>query len=126
MIVLGLDLGRKNIGVAISRSGVLAEPFGVWQALPVKEFLKQLHALIIKERVERVVVGFPKTANAQQKKEFRALAERIWQTTKIPVSEIEEDFSTEEAKSTAKNKNEAAHHDASAAQIILERFLSEL
>ena len=126
MITLALDLGLKNIGVAISRSGVVVEPVGVWQAKPVESFLTQLKELTQKEKVKRIVVGLPESASKNQKKEFQKMAEKIFAATKVPVSEIEEDFSTEEAKERTKSRNAAAHEDAAAAQIILERFLEEL
>ncbi len=126
MISLGIDIGSKNIGIAISRSGMVVEPVGVWPALPQDKFFTRLAALTKKEKVERIVVGSNKSASKKQKTAWQKFAEKIYAATSVPVSEIEEDFSTEEAKVRTKSKNRAAHEDATAAQIILERFLEEL
>jgi putative Holliday junction resolvase len=59
--VLGLDLGSKRIGVAVSdRSGTLASPLTVVQRSGRRsDDHERLRRLVVEEEAERVVVGLP-------------------------------------------------------------------
>ena len=61
MRVIGLDLGSKRIGVAVSdRSGTIASPLTVLTRLgdPAADH-RAIAALVAEEEAERVVVGLP-------------------------------------------------------------------
>ena len=59
--VLGLDLGSKRVGVAISdRSGTIASPFVVLQRSgSLRRDHEAIARLVTEEECERVVVGLP-------------------------------------------------------------------
>lgn len=124
--IVALDVGSKNVGVARSRSGVIAEPVGVWPRRPQTAFLQQLRDLLDTEQVELVVIGQPAKLTALQQvafDEFTHEVEHLGVTVKL----IDEDFSTQEAQARTqpKTKQPSGHADAVAAQIILERYLEE-
>ena len=65
MIVLGLDLGTKTLGIAISRTGIIANPYKLLRynneeydklALEVADIIRQ-------ENVTEIALGLPKNIN---------------------------------------------------------------
>ena len=65
MIVLGLDLGTKTLGIAISRTGIIANPYKLLRynneeydklALEVADIVRQ-------ENVTEIALGLPKNMN---------------------------------------------------------------
>jgi len=65
MRVLGIDLGSKRIGIAVSdRSGTIASPLTVLQRSgSVARDHQQIAALVREEEAEAVVVGLPLNMN---------------------------------------------------------------
>ena len=65
MRVLGLDLGAKRIGVAVSdRTGTIASPLSVLQRSGSRHRDHQLiAALVVEEEAEAIVVGLPLNMN---------------------------------------------------------------
>ncbi len=65
MRVLGVDLGSKRIGIAVSdRSGTIASPLTVLQRSgSVARDHQQIAALVLEEEAEAVVVGLPLNMN---------------------------------------------------------------
>ncbi|MDQ1425401.1 MAG: putative pre6S rRNA nuclease [Acidimicrobiaceae bacterium] len=61
MRVLGIDLGTKRIGVAVSdRSGTIASPLTVvMRSGDLERDHQRLRALVVEEEAERVIVGLP-------------------------------------------------------------------
>ena len=61
MRFLGLDLGEKRIGIAISdQTGLLASPLKV---IEEKNLEKELKIIIEEEHIKEMVIGFPKHMN---------------------------------------------------------------
>ncbi|MDO8471931.1 MAG: Holliday junction resolvase RuvX [bacterium] len=122
--VIALDVGSKNVGVARSRSGVIAEPVAVWPRRPQTAFLQQLRDLLDTEQVELVVIGQPAKLTVLQQVDFDEFIHEV-ERLGVPVELIDEDFSTQEAQARTKPKTKQprGHADAVAAQIILERYL---
>ena len=65
MRVLGLDLGAKRIGVAVSdRTGTIASPLSVLQRSGSRQRdHQQIAALVVEEEAEAIVVGLPLNMN---------------------------------------------------------------
>lgn len=112
MAVIALDLGQKRIGVAVSRSGRLVEPVGVWPARPQSDWLRRLQTLVADEQIDTVVVG---AGQAEP-----SLQTAIVQATGAKIVIVDESLSTNEARRRLGRKD---HADEAAAAIILERFL---
>lgn len=71
MSILALDIGSKKIGLAISRSELLAEEFCTVSAGSVDQMIMEIIFLIKREKISKLVIGFPKslkTVSAQEKK----------------------------------------------------------
>jgi len=123
MKYLGIDFGTKRVGVAVSdAAGTIAFPRAT---LPNDaQLFSQLEELVKNEKITRIVVGDtrshggkdnPVTAGAE---EFVVALEK---TLAIPVERVWEMWSSIEASRYAPEGQE--HNDASAAAIILQRFL---
>ncbi len=62
--VLGLDIGDKTIGVAVSDPlGLTAQGIKTIRRKNIKEDLKELESIIEKYNVEKIVAGLPKNMN---------------------------------------------------------------
>ncbi len=88
MRYLGLDLGQKKLGVAISdKSGVIASFYDSLRISSEKEMLDKVLEIIEKEKVDKVVIGYPK--NMDNSEGFRA------KETEDFKKELEKHFSNE-------------------------------
>lgn len=97
--VLGLDLGSKRIGVALSdRSGTIASPFTVIQR---SGSFRVDHAavakLVVEEECERVVVGLPLSLDGSLGRAAQAAvdeAARLATVVGVPVETYDERLTT--------------------------------
>lgn len=122
MNILGIDFGTKNIGLAWVGSGVdIVLPYGriaydVWES--------ELPALIVSERIGRIVVGIPygeegeeTGATARVRLFITQLSERVT----VDIVTTDESFTTREAS----HMEGDASIDEKAAMLILSQYLSE-
>jgi putative Holliday junction resolvase len=143
--VLGIDLGRKRIGLALSdASATLARP---WQAIATPESAEQTVAAIAailadlgpagpraaEGPVEAVVIGLPRRlsgADTELTAAARDLAARLAARTGLAVHLQDERLSSHEAESRLAVRERdwrrrKAKLDAAAAAVILQDFLDE-
>ena len=129
MSFLGLDLGRKRVGVALSH-GIVAEAV---KTLPYDEknttdFIKVIKDIIREQKVKTIVVGLPLGKNGKD------TDQSIWTQGQVEehlvplglrIEFVEESFSTSSASDMLESKNRKALIDSYSAKIILEQFLNE-
>lgn len=92
---IGLDLGSKTCGVAISDAlGMFAHPVETLKYVENMELLQgPLQEIITKERVKHIVLGYPKMMNndvgprAQLSEDFKAMLENWFG---LPVTLVDE------------------------------------
>lgn len=58
-VLLALDVGDARIGVAISRSAIIAEPLCTIERAARKQTLDEIEGIVRRERVTEMVVGLP-------------------------------------------------------------------
>lgn len=88
MRYLGLDLGQKKLGIAISdKSGTIASFYDSLRISSEKEMLDKILEIIEKEKIDKVVIGYPK--NMDNSEGFRA------KETEDFKNELEKHFSNE-------------------------------
>lgn len=69
MIILGLDLGGKRIGVAKTDAlGMMAHPFGILERRSDEKTSEEILELVRKHQVGRVVIGLPKNMDGSSGK----------------------------------------------------------
>lgn len=132
---LGLDVGDKRIGVALSDPlGMLASPLLVIER---KEDAADIAAIlqIVKQcKVEKIIVGLPQSMNGTigaQAEKVKLFGEKLKKESPAPVDFRDERLSTVSAKrmireaGARKSSKKKGEYDAAAAAIILQTFLDE-
>jgi putative Holliday junction resolvase len=132
---MGLDIGTKRIGVAVSdETGTLAQGRGVVTRESDSRAIDQIKSIIEEYKVEEIVAGLPLNMNgtkgerARDCEEFSGLLEK---ETGLPVKLWDERLSTKEvedvlvAADVSRDKRKKVT-DKLAAQIILQDYLDSL
>lgn len=134
MKYLGMDLGTKRIGLAISTSGVLTTPYKLISFKTYEEARDEVIKIIEKEKITCLVLGLPKNMDnsmgfaSERSLNFKKLLE---EKCDLPVNLVDERLSTVEAESIliennysrAKRKNVI---DELSACIILDTYLRKV
>ena len=132
MTYLGLDLGSKTCGIAISdRTGLIASSLEVIRYDDYDELVNKLNNIVISRNVDAVVLGNPKNLDGSLSKrseitlEFKKILEDRFKLNVIMQDEI---LSTVEAErmlisNDTKRKNRKKVIDKIAATIILQSYL---
>jgi putative Holliday junction resolvase len=97
--VLGLDLGSKRVGIALSdRSGTIASPFTVLQRSgSLRKDHEAIARLVAEEECERVVVGLPLSLDGSLGRAAKSAideAERLATVVGVPVETYDERLTT--------------------------------
>lgn len=102
MRVMGLDIGKKRIGVAVANTTTgIATPLRVMDAHEVLDNARAWRMLVEDNEPELLVCGLPKTMRGsvgRQATHIREQAERIAQACELPVEFVDERLSSAEAK----------------------------
>ncbi len=133
MKYMGLDIGDKNIGIAIS-SGIIAQGLCTYRRVDDKKDIDYIKSLIEQHEVFKVISGLPKNMNGSigfQGEKVIAFCEALRKNIdpKIQIEFIDErlttvlanNFMLEADMSRKKRKNIV---DKIAAQIILQDYLN--
>lgn len=124
MSVLGIDYGRKKMGLALAESK-LAEPYKVIRIKSIDQIIKEIVKIVEVERVEKVIVGVSEGKMGEEAKKFAsALSFKL----SAKVETFDETLTTHEAQELSqeagirrsKRKN---LEDAYAATVILQGYL---
>jgi len=120
MNILGVDYGRKRIGLAWVQSGLdVVLPFGL------VESVDQLIKLIKAEKIDKVVFGLPLGLENMEEndntKRIRNFAEEVRKQTGADIDFADERLTTYEAK----NMGGGVSLDEKAATLILQTYLDK-
>ncbi len=124
--ILGVDYGTKRIGLAISdENKVLAFPKDV---IPNDaETLGKIAQVIKEENITEVVVGESRDYKGEPnvvEKDAEVFARKLVEDFGLPIHRIQEFLTSVEARRQSEgNKSFAGRADASAAALILQRYL---
>ncbi|HOB08706.1 MAG: Holliday junction resolvase RuvX [Limnochordia bacterium] len=134
MRVLGLDVGEKTIGVAVSDPlGITAQGLEVIRRSTLDQDLQQLVGLAASYKVEEIVVGMPRRTDGSygpEAEKVELFAKALQKAVSVPVKFWDERFSTVTAQrillegdvSRAKRRQVV---DKVAASIILQAYLDQ-
>jgi putative holliday junction resolvase len=133
---LGLDVGDRRIGVALSDPlGILASPLLVIEREKENADLAAIVKLVKKNGVEMIIVGLPQSMDGSlgaQAEKVKAFAEKLKEQSPVPVEFRDERLTTvvakrmlEEAGIKKSARNKRIEYDAAAAAIILQSYLNE-
>jgi putative Holliday junction resolvase len=131
--VLGLDLGSKRIGIAVSdRSGLIASPFSVLQRSgSERRDHEAISRLVVEEECERIVVGLPLSLDGSVGRAAKSAigeAGRLATVVSVPVETYDERLTTvsaERALMEAKMRADARRRvvDKVAAAVMLQSWI---
>lgn len=137
---LGLDVGDKRIGVALSDpEGILASPLQIINCQGDAVDIARIAEIVAGQDVARVIVGFPRNMNGtlgEQAQKVKEFTEELSKHITVPVELRDERLSTvsaqrqmrdnrpKKSRSRGKIKNKTRYDDVAAA-IILQEYLEE-
>jgi putative Holliday junction resolvase len=127
--ILGIDLGSRRIGVAVSDSGLVATPHSVVRN--EGDIVSKLTTLAESLDAETIVLGLPRRTHASPSdRKYQELAEALRQRTCKPVVLWDETLSTVEAASalraSGRSRRDAQKDiDMHAAAVILQSYLDQ-
>ena len=102
MRTLGVDLGSKRIGLAISdEAGDFAFPAGILESRGRKKDIAALCKLVAEKEIGRIVVGLPIHMDGRRGPEAEKaiqFADALHQVSKIPVDTLDERWTSKEAE----------------------------
>ncbi|MCR4256233.1 MAG: Holliday junction resolvase RuvX [Candidatus Uhrbacteria bacterium] len=128
MRLLGLDYGSARIGVAMGDDVTkVATPWQVMANTDLEDVFLQLHELLAREGVERIVVGIPRpladqTRETGQAKEIRRFIDRL-RMDGFDVVEQNETLTSKIAADQMKEMGQKGKRDDLAAAAILQAYL---
>jgi len=134
MRCLGLDIGDRWIGVALSDpGGILASPVTVIERTEDSKAIKAITDIINKEQVEQVIVGLPLSLDgslSRQAEKVKDFADKLAENIKVPLEYRDERLTTVTAQrlkraSGGKKGRGKTRDDAEAAAVILQSYLEE-
>ncbi len=130
MRVMGLDLGERRIGVALSDpTATIAQPLRTIERRSRKEDFATICALVAEHEVALVVVGMPLTLRSEhgpQARRIERYAMALAEVLPVPVQMWDERYSTAEAIEILQERGRRGRRtdvDAVAAAVILQSFL---
>ena len=128
---MGLDVGDKRIGVALSDpEGILASPHTIIYRNDTKVAIQDIIKIINENQVGHVIVGLPLAMDgsiSRQAEKVTAFTEELSSYTETPIDFRDERLSTVSAKRMMQEVRKVgrARHDAIAAALILQIYLDE-
>jgi putative holliday junction resolvase len=130
--LLGLDIGERRIGVAVSDpAGRVATPLAVLDAPAVMSDATPLRRLVEDYDAERLVVGLPLSMSGEegpQATSVREAAERMAQAVGLPITYVDERLSSVQAERAmaeagASSRRRRGSVDMVAASLLLQAYL---
>ena len=131
MNLLGLDIGERRIGVAVSRgSNIIASPLQTLVYDDQEEVLSRIADIVSDQRIETVVYGVPVDHQGQGAQEAKVLAfvEKLRQRCSAEFAGVDESFTTRLASKTmsemrVKRAKRKELVDQLAAALILQNYI---
>ena len=130
--VLGLDVGKKRIGIAISDPLLItAQPLKAISRMPENKAIQEIKDICSKYYVETIIIGLPKNMNGtigEQAIDCQEFAEKIQQEFDINVIFEDERLTSKQAEFTLREQGKKYTKDKKlvdivSSQIILQQYL---
>jgi len=135
MRILGLDLGSRTIGMAISDElGLTAQGLKTIRRKSAQEDLKELATILSQYKIQKVVVGLPRNMDGSLGKQAEKVLEWVesfQKRTGVPVTTWDERLSTVEAsrillEADLSRRKRKGTVDKVAAVLILQGYLDRI
>lgn len=119
MRYLGIDYGKRKVGLAISE-GEIASPLKIVEVTSLVDALNKINQVIKVEEIDQIVVGLPESGEAANmaKAFIKAMQD------KIQVIVMDETLTSQTAQNDRRELGlKRQHEDAKSAAIILQNYL---
>lgn len=132
MRYLGLDLGTKTLGIALTdKLGLISNPYKTLNFKSYEELVQPLKEIIETQEIHEIALGLPKNMDnslgfaSKRSMEFKVFLENYFD---IPIILVDERLSTVEAErylldTDMSRKKRKEHIDAVAASVILNTYI---
>lgn len=125
MNILGIDWGKKRVGLAWVQSGLdVVLPFGVIETHKVDP-LAEIVTIVKEEKIDVVVFGLPKTLSGAEQENALAVREvgkKVAKATGVTVEFLDERYSSRAADRFGAD---GASRDEKAAMIMVQAYLDQ-
>ncbi|OGM02771.1 hypothetical protein A2115_01680 [Candidatus Woesebacteria bacterium GWA1_41_8] len=126
MRYLGIDYGKKKIGLAVAAT-TISEVYGTLMVSSDTDALKKIGEVIKKENISEIVVGI---SEGQMAKDSKYFIEKLKDKFKLPVHMQDETLTSKAAQFLSiqagiKRKKRKRLEDAYSASLILQNYLDE-
>jgi putative holliday junction resolvase len=131
---LGLDVGKKRIGVAgCDGTGLIATGLTTLERQSFDRDVESLRHWVTSRQVELLVIGLPYHLNGDlgaQAKQVQKFANRLSKALDLPIEYVDERLTSVHAEELIQAENRSLQHhksliDRKAAAIILQQWLDE-
>jgi putative Holliday junction resolvase len=131
---LGLDVGDRRIGVAMSDpSGIVASPLTIIERNNDSADIETIIDIVRRNEVGQIIIGLPLTADGcfgMQAEKVKGFTRNLREKVEVPLEFRDESFSTDSARklmlqTKSKKVRRNTRDDAIAAAFILQHFLDE-
>jgi len=132
MKLMGIDYGRRRIGVAVSdEEGMLARSLGIIDRKSHPNHIDELIRIITEENPAALVFGLPLGGDDEEtemSKEVREFAAAVEQRVTVPIHFVDESFTSKKAAELMMHRKKKARRDKSlsdriAACLILQEYI---
>ena len=120
-IILALDLGAKQTGLALFKEGFVVGRGVVGGWLEWQQLSAELERVIAEEQVTRLVIGVPNSPSGDQARQYETYIAAIKKKFALPVATVDETLTSVAAREQGASTDD---HEA-AAKIILEDYLAQ-
>jgi putative Holliday junction resolvase len=129
---IAVDVGRVRVGVAVADElGLVAHPRPFVDGRDPRRAVETLAALAREERIDRFVVGLPRTLKGEEgpsARRARRFAEALARKTGFSVELVDEWLSTREAKARLRDagrdeREQRERVDSASAAVVLQAWL---
>jgi len=125
--LMGIDHGLKRIGLAVSDSSrLVARELAIIRRESRQRDFEQINRIASEEQVAGIIVGLPENEQpGKQAAMVRKWAERLAETTSLPIILWDEQLSSQDAQELARQKRRKPDEpiDDLAARVILQSYL---
>ena len=132
---MGLDVGDRRIGVALSDpGGILASPFTIIERSGLERDIEAIADIVRQQEVGQIIVGLPRSMDGrirQQARKVQDFVHELCGRVAVPVEFRDERLTSVSAKrlmqgsGRKKSRGNRTRYDAGAAAVILQSYLEE-
>lgn len=132
VLALGLDIGRKRVGVAgCDRTGLIATGITTIERSSFERDVEQFQNIVNERQVEILVVGLPYSMDGSlgfQARQVQKFATRLAKALKLPIEYVDERLTSFQAEQLIISENRSPSRnkgliDRKAAALILQQWL---